>query len=184
MADPVDKTVVVGDDSDKKVSYESHSKLLGEKKKTQAENEELKTKLADYEQAKLAADGKLQAANDNLKKTLAESKLKNETLAKTVTDKVLFQQFAREAEKLGCLDVKLAYSAIDLKDVDVTTDLELDTKKLQEKIAALSKDKGFLFKKSAQETKDLNLNVVNGLEANNLSDLTEAQLKALLAKAK
>lgn len=167
------------------VSHDTFSKVLSEKKKTQVENQELKNKLQVYEQEKLETDGKLKEANENLKKTLAESKQKNADLAKTVTNKVLFQQFAREAEKLGCVDVKLAYSAVNLDDVDVTEELELDTKKLQEKLSNLSKEKAFLFNKQIKETKDLNVKVTDGdgSKSKDLSELDEKQLKALLSKA-
>ena len=143
-----------------------------------------RSKLADYEQKQLEADGKLKEANENLKKQLETSKTEKAALAKTVTDKVIYQQFAREAEKLGCVDVKMAYGAVDLADVDVTQDLELDTKKLQEKLADLAKNKSFLFGKKTPAPKDLNVSVTEGQKSKSLSELSENELKALLVNAK
>lgn len=156
------------------VSYDSFTKALNEKKKAQSEATELKARLDQYEQEKLETDGKLKEALDNSKKLNEQLKSEKATLAKTVTDKVLFSQFAREAEKLGCQDVKLAYSACDLSDVDVTQDLELDQKKLAEKLSSLAKDKSFLFKKDFKMPNDLTPG--GTITSKPLSELTNAEL--------
>lgn len=156
------------------VSYDSFTKALNEKKKAQSEAAELKAKLDQYEQEKLENDGKLTEALANSKKLNEALKLEKATLAKTVTDKVLYAQFASAAEKLGCQDVKLAYSAVDLSDVDVTQDLELDQKKLQEKLSTLAKEKSFLFKTNFKMPADMTPGT--NLHQKPLSELTDAEI--------
>lgn len=166
------------------VSHETYQKVLNEKKKRDSELAEYRTKLEQYEQEKLEADGKLKEANENLKKLLESAKNEKTELAKKVSDRVLFQQFAREAEKLGCVDVKMAYSALDISDVDVSADLEFDTKKLNEKLNNLAKEKSFLFKSDFKKPNDINPKVVNGNDKVDLSSLNQDQLKNLLKNAK
>ena len=131
-----DKNVSGGNDKDQnsggkdQVSHETYVKVLNEKKNRDKENAELKQRLEQIEQEKLESDGKIKEANENLKKLLENAKNEKTQLAKKVSERVLFQQFAREAEKLGCVDVKLAYGAADLSSIDVSEDLEFDSKKL------------------------------------------------------
>lgn len=174
-----------GNDQEKKtVAYESHKKLLDEKKKRDAELSEVRGKLELYEQEKLEAEGKVKELNENLKKALGTAKQEKAELAKTVTNKVLFQQFAREAEKLGCLNVKMAYSAVDLSDIDVSQDLELDEVKLKEKLSVFAKENGFLFQNGYKKPNDLNPKVVDGKGSVDLSEMKIDDLKKLLKNAK
>lgn len=167
------------------VSHETYQKVLNEKKKRDNEVSEYKSKLEQYEQEKLEADGKLKEANENLKKLLDSAKNEKTELAKKVSDRVLFQQFAREAEKLGCVDVKMAYSALDISDVDVSADLEFDVKKLNEKLNGLAKEKSFLFKSDFKKPNDINPKVIGGADdKSDLSSLNRDQLKNLLKSAK
>lgn len=174
--DPVDQS------EKKTVSYDSFQKLLGEKKKTQQAMEELNQRLEQYEQEKLEAEGKLKESNENLKALLAKSKLREKELAQTVQSKVIRRQFLSEAEKLGCLDADLAFQALDLSDIDVNDEFELDQAKLTEKLTDLTKNKSYLFKKEVQTPNHVTPS--NGGGAVNLSDLSDAELKSLLSKAK
>lgn len=174
-----------GDNQEKKtVAYESHKKLLDEKKKGDAKLADAMGKLEQLEQANLEADGKLKELNENLKKALGTAKQEKAELAKTVTNKVLFQQFAREAEKLGCLNVKMAYSAVDLSDIDVSQDLELDEIKLKDKLSGFAKENGFLFQNGYKKPNDMNPKVINDKGSVDLADLPMTDLKNLLRNAK
>lgn len=164
--------------AEKSVSYESHKKLLDEKKRVQKEHEELRARLDQYEQDKLEAEGKLKELNEKLKTQLSKSNEEKAALAKTVQEKVIKSQFARKAQELGCVDINLAYQAIDLSDVDVTNDLELDETKLTEKLNTLTKEKHFLFKKEVSQPNDLIPNSQKPIT--DMSKLSEDQLIQLI----
>ena len=180
-ANPVDEQPNNPVDEGKKqtVSYESHQKLLNEKKQLQKNFESINSRLEQYETEKLEAEGKIKELNEKLKldkKALIE---KTQNLTKTVQDKVLYSQFATKATALGCQDVKLAYQAIDLSDVDVTSDLEFDSVKLDEKLSSLTKEKPFLFKSQVQTPNNLIPSNNKGLPSD-LSKLSNSDLEKLI----
>ncbi len=141
----------------------------------QKQAEELKTRMEQYEQDKLESEGKIKESNENLKKLLAQSKEEKAKLAQTVQSKVLYSQFAREAEKLGCIDLKMAYGAIDLNDIEVTNDLEFDQEKLKEKLSVLTREKSFLFQKNVNMPNDMIPG--KGSSAKSLDKMTPEELK-------
>jgi hypothetical protein len=174
-----------GNDQEKKdsVAYESYQKLLAEKKKLQSEHLDAKTKLEEYEQAKLEAEGKLKEALDNAKQLNAKLKTDKLDLFKKVADKTIRSQVFRKAEKLGSNDLEMTMMALKLDDLEITEDFEFDEKKLDEKLQALTKEKPFLFKKDFQLAPDL-IPSGNASPTKALSDLSEAELKNLLRTAK
>lgn len=165
------------------VAYESYAKLLGEKKKLQQDHADTKSKLEEYESAKLEAEGKLKEANENLKKNLAESKQKQIDLFKKVADKGIKSQFYRKAEKLGCVDPELAMKAVSFEDLDITEDFEFDETKVDLKIQELTKSKPHLFKKDLKLPPDVtpgNSNLESKQFAEmNLKELQEAYKKLI-----
>lgn len=173
-----------GNDPDKKdsVSYDSHLKLLNEKKKTQQELADTKAKLEEYEQAKLEAEGKLREALENAKKSAASEKEKGLKIFKTASEKAIRSQFLRKAEALGCVDADMAMKACDFSALSLTEDFEFDDKELDVKIQELTKTKPYLFKKDFKLPPD----VIPGTETpagdKGLKDLKPEQLTNLLAK--
>jgi hypothetical protein len=149
-----------GNEPEKKdqVAYESYQKLLAEKKRLQSEHLEAKTKLEEYEQAKLEAEGKLKEALENAKQLNAKLKTEKVEIYKKVADKTVRSQFFRKAEKLGCNDPELAMKALKFDDLEITEDFEFDEKKLDEKLQALTKEKPFLFKKEVKLPDDITPN--------------------------
>jgi hypothetical protein len=183
---PGGKTPDASGEGDKQtVAYESFAKLLGEKKKLQQESAEIKSKLDEFESAKLEAEGKLKEANETLKKSLADAKLKQVELFKKVSEKGVKSQFFRKAEKLGCVDPDLAMKATDFSDLDITEDFEFDETKLDEKLNQLTKNKPHLFKKQVQLPPDYTPSNANpdGKQFKDMSlkELQE-QYKKLLSK--
>lgn len=146
-----------GDEPEKKdsVSYESYQKLLSEKKKFQSETLQARSKLEEYEQAKLELDGKLKEALENAKQLNVKLKTEKMEMFKKVADKTVRSQFFRKAEKLGCNDPELAMKAMNFEDLEITEDFEFDEKKLEEKLQALTKEKPFLFKKDIKLPGDI-----------------------------
>lgn len=160
------------------VSYDSFSKLLGEKKKLQSDAESLRAKLAEIEQGKLEAEGKVKEALENQKKMTEQYKSKNVEIIKTVSNKAVKSQFLREAEKLGCIDSELAMKACTFDDLEITDDFEFDNQKLIGKIQELTKTKPHLFKKDFKMPDNMNPN--NKKESKtNLAGKTPEELIAL-----
>jgi hypothetical protein len=167
----------------KSVSYESHQKLLSETKKEREEKRLLQTKLDDYEQAKLEAEGKLKEALDNQKKLTEKFKTDNVEIIKRVGSKAAKSQFAREAEKLGCIDVEAAFQLTDFSDLEMDAEFEYDQKKLIEKIQEQTKSKAYFYKKDFTLAKDL-IPSSGSAPSKDLSQLSEVELKELLRTAK
>jgi predicted porin len=90
--------------------------------------------------------------------------------------------FAREADKLGCLDADMAYLACNFDDIDVTDDFEYSRDAIAKKVQEISKAKSYLFKKDARPM--TNFNPTNQSGSLDLSNATDAELKQLLANAK
>jgi hypothetical protein len=165
------------------VAYESYSKVLSEKKKTQEKLSEAQSRLEEYEQAKLEAEGKLKEALENQKKLTEKFKNDNVEIIKRVGSKAAKSQFTREIEKLGCVDAEAAFQLTDFSDLEMDAEFEYDSKKLQDKIQGLTKSRAYLFKKDFKLPNDLNPS--NGqMPTKNLSDLSENEIKELLKQAK
>jgi hypothetical protein len=165
------------------VSHESFSKVLGEKKKAQEKLNELQSRLDEYEQAKLEAEGKLKEALDNQKKLTEKFKNDNVEIIKKVGGKAAKSQFTREVEKLGCIDAEAAFHLTDFSDLEMDADFEYDNKKLVEKIQGLTKSKGYLFKKDFRLPGDVTPSQ-SGIPSKGLGEMTTDQLKELLKTAK
>lgn len=150
-------TPASGDEQGKKdsVAYETYQKLLAEKKKLQTETQEIKTKLDEYEQGKLEAEGKLKEALENAKQLNTKLKTDKVELFKKVADKAIRSQFFRKAEKLGCHDPEVAMKALSFDDLEITEDFEFDENKLEEKLQVLTKEKPYLFKKDVKLPADV-----------------------------
>jgi len=88
------------------VSYDSHRKLLGEKKAIQTELHELRAADELRKQEKLQANGKQDEVILALRKELADK----DANYKTTTDKVAFDKFEAQcvlkAKELGCSDTE------------------------------------------------------------------------------
>jgi multidrug efflux pump subunit AcrA (membrane-fusion protein) len=174
-----------GAETEKKdsVSYDSYSKLLGEKKKLQTEAENMRGKLAEIEQAKLEAEGKVKEALENQKKLTEQYKNKNLEIVKTVSNKAVRSQFFREAEKLGCVDADIAMKAVTFEDLEITDDFEFDNQKLVGKIQELTKSKPYLFKKDFKLPEDVVPNSQNN-KSGSLDDLSIEQLSKMFKELK
>jgi len=162
------------------VSRESYSKLLKEKQNYQKANEEAAAKLADYEQGKLEAEGKLKEALDNQKKMTLDSQSQYKTLFQQVASKTMKQQFMRKAESLGCIDPDLAYLATDFSDIEISKELEFDEQKLSEKIENLAKQKPVLFRKDVKLPNDLTPSSGASSTKQSLKKMTDEELKQLI----
>lgn len=170
------------DDKNKQhVSYDSHQKLLGEKKKLQQSYDEMKQRFDSLENERLEKEGKYKEQNEALKKANEELKSKFNNYSKTVSEKVIKAQFAREAEKLGCVDADLAFMVCNIDDLELNGDLEFDGKVLNQKIQGIMKDKPHLFSKNVTGPKDKS---PNGKFQETTEDLSKMSSAEILERAK
>lgn len=165
------------------VSYDSYSKLLGEKKKMQEKLGELQAYKDQLEQEKLQAEGQWKELAEKNKKLAEDFKAKNLNIIKSVSEKAVRSQFFREAEKLGCVDADLAFKALSFEDLEITEDFEFDNQKLVGKIQELTKAKPHLFKKDFKLPPDQIPNN-SAISTKPLSELSEQEIKELLKRAK
>jgi hypothetical protein len=169
----------------KQVSYDSYSKVLGEKKKIQSDMEGMRTKLAEYEQAKLEAEGNLKQALENQKKLTLDSQNQLKEVFSHVTNKVLKQKVYSEAEKIGCVDPETLYKILDFEGVEFTKEFDLVNETvLSNKIQELAKNKPFMFKKDVKMPNDLTPgNQGNVIPQKPISKMSAAEQRALLIQA-
>lgn len=167
----------------KSVSYESHSKLLGEKKKLQKDYEDMKARLDAIENEKLEKEGDFKKHNETLKSQLKEQKEKFGQFSKKVSERVIKTQFAREAEKLGCVDADTAFKVCDIQDIELDDNFEFDSKSLSEKLQGLMKEKPFLFNKDVSKPRD-QVPSNKGPGGKDFSQMSTEELYKELAKIK
>lgn len=183
-----DKTLAGGIETSKENNYPKHfvDKILGEKKKTVAENEELKKKLAEIESEKLQAQGKDKELAEKYKKDLqtTEQKLKSATLQYAQT--IMFSAIKAEAVKQGCVDAEALIKLADLSSLDVDTEtFTVSPEGLTTMISQMAAEKAYLFKNKVAGVKD----AVPGsavdkpmkMDAKNLSKMKASDLQKVLA---
>lgn len=134
------------DDKKNSVSYDSFQKVLGEKKTMQKTVDEMKLKLAEYEEKALSQETDLKKQNELLQKKLKETNDKALSSVKMFNEKVVKSKFQAEAAKLGCLNADLAYKAIDLTNIEIGENFELDSDSIKTAIEGFAKANPYLFK--------------------------------------
>jgi hypothetical protein len=165
------------------VSYDSFSKLLGEKKKLQQEMLETKARLDQYEQEKLEHEGKLKEALENAKKSAQSERDRGLKTFKAASELLVKNQINSLASQYGCIDNEILVKALDFEDLEITEDLQFDSEKLKFKIEDLTKKKPYLFKKDFKLPQDVTPS--NGqIPSKPLHELSEAEIKQLLKTAK
>lgn len=165
------------------VSYESHQKLLSEKKKMQDRLAEFESKFKSIEEEKLEAQGKLKELNDNLKKQLAEKDQKLKSVFNEFAHKTVKSKFETEASKLGCIKPDALYKLVDLSAVEITDDFGLNDEQFKQVMVEAQKEHSYLFKKDVGGVKDAAPTTKNtGSNGQiNVKDLKHEDLKKLLA---
>lgn len=144
-----------GVEDQKQVSYDSYSKVLGEKKKMQSQYEQAQARIAELEQGSLEADGKIKEAYELQKKQTEQVKTQFGELYSHVTNKVLKQKVYGEVEKYGGLDPETVYKIMDFEGIEFTKEFDLvDETILTKKIQEIAKNKPFLFKKDVKAPND------------------------------
>lgn len=138
---------------DNAVSYDSHRKLLSEKKKLQVQMEEMQSHLQSLTDEKLQADGKKDELIDSLKKkaTTTEDKLKK--AVSYFANRAVTGALREEAIKAGCVSVDDLIKLSDLSLIDVTEDFEINVDQVKHLVEEAKKSRGYLFQGKAPSVK-------------------------------
>lgn len=140
----------------KTVSYDSYTKLLGEKKSKDAKLNELQSRLDAVENERLSEQGKYKELNSKL---MEEKKLIAENFGKKFKEiglTISKQQFAMEAAKLGCVNTDDAFALFDLNKYELGDDFRIKDDELKAALSEMQRTKSYLFRGNAQAPRDLN----------------------------
>lgn len=167
------------------VAYETHRKLLGEKKKQQSELSELRETLQKLEQDKLLSEGKKDELIVALRKQNTEEKEGRITDQNNFAKSSIIGKFEAMAKEAGCTDPDLLMSAIDIDDLQdaLNDDYSLDLAKVQKVIEDAKTRKPVLFQKQVGKIRDGVPNAISPQAKQNLDDMSQDELMNL-AKAK
>jgi hypothetical protein len=136
------------------VSYDSHKKLLGEKKKIQAAHEEALKRLQSLEQEKLEAEGKKDELLSNYRKQIEELEGKYKSAVGNFAFSSVSGKFTEEALKQGCVDTEILLAVADLKSLDYDDNFQPDLSQIKMMVEEFKKNKPHLFQKAAPNVKD------------------------------
>lgn len=165
-----------------KVSFQTYSKLLSEKKKRDQEVAEYKAQIEAIAQKELESQGKFKEINDSLKKQLAEKDLKIKNMVKDFGGRTLKTNLELEAKNMGCLDTELLFGAIDLSSVDIGENFDFNQDQLKSVLSDFQKKKPLLFKKDVIPAKDATPNSSKSMNGNlDVSKMSHDDLKKMLA---
>lgn len=113
--DPVDQDPKVSD----KIPYDTHKKLLNEKRNLATKYEETARKLKEYEDKRLEETGEQSKLIESLRSQLKEKDSKLEKVVGNFAHVSLEEKLRAEAVKHGCVDVDLFLKAADKSAVQV-----------------------------------------------------------------
>lgn len=171
------------------VAYETYRKSVQQEKAARQKLQEAESKLKAVEAEKMEAQGKKDELIEFLKKENSEMKqMQSETEAKRIHEKVN-SQVQKSALEMGCVDVDLVKSLIDVSDLDVDANAHVNGDSLALALDRLKRNKPYLFSGNKAAVVDAPpASSSQGLtpEKKNYSQLSDAdarkQLESELAK--
>lgn len=181
ISDVKDQNLEQDSKKEDKVSYETHRRLLGEKKKMQAEFEAMKSELDKKHQAEMEQKGEEKKLIDALRKQLAEKDKALIDVKTNYTFRSLESSLMAEAVKQGCVDTELLLKAIDINSIEINDDLSINQDDLKRAISDVAAKKPILFKKKVGEVKD-GVPRVNKDDLNNKVDFSKLPLAEKIKK--
>lgn len=170
-----------GDDKKDVVAYETHRRLLGEKKAEQERRKELEQKLDLLSNEKLAAEGKKDELISNLQSKVSElTKVAHEKDVKYGYSKL--QASVREkALKHGCKDPSAYLKLVDSKELETVAmddDYNVDGETVEQLIERTKSKFDYLFGKSAPKVDDATPS--NKIKKKTLGDMSMDEKMKLL----
>lgn len=184
-----DQTDVVSDDIENqkkiedKVAHSTYLKVLGEKKRLQAQYQEMQSKLDEAEKAKLEHEGKKDELITQLKSQIDAEKKRAAEVQKSSAMRVINMQVQAAAKDAGCVNPKALMKLASFDEVDFTDDLDLSEESVKKIISDAQKEHSYLFQKQVAQIKDAtpgsNLKMLSG--AQDLTKMKPSDLKNMLA---
>ena len=176
-----------GQDAQDSVSYQSHAKLLAEKKAVQAKLQQEREAREKMEQARLEEQGKLSELVESLKTENARLKQQNTDVVGNFAYKSVRSQLMTEAAKVGCLNPNALAKLVDLDSFDVDTEtFEASSDQMKAQIEVVRKENPWLFGKTSPAVNNSNPSV-NASQTKQkmkpLKEMSQDDLLAGLAKA-
>lgn len=130
------------------VSYQTHRRLLAEKKKAQARLMELEERASRLEQEKLEAEGSKDQLIEKLKTQLAEKDKKYKSAIGNYAFTSVRSQIEAEASKVGCVDTEALTRLVDLDTLDVDDEtFRADQEQVKMLIDEVKQKRPYLFSK-------------------------------------
>lgn len=124
------------------VAYETHKKLLAEKKKVQARFDELESRFNRINEEKLQSEGKKDELLEAYKKRIAEMEGKvNDFAYSSVSSAVRLK-----AQEMGCVDPDAIVTHLDLSTLSVGDGFSVDADEVKTMLEAEKKNKPYFFK--------------------------------------
>ena len=170
--------VVQGKDS---VSYETHRKLLAEKKKIAEQFNSLSEELNKLKEEKLMAEGNKEELINSLKKSLEEERANRKKESAAYAYKTISAQVEREALKMGCVDTEALIRLADLTSLEVGDDFSLDKEQVRAMLEKTKEERSWLFSKPAPNVQT-GVPAKPDVSAKGLSDLSLDEKVRMLSK--
>ena len=151
------------------VAYDTHRKLLGEKKTMQAALAEAQARLETLEQDKLSADGKKDELIQKLQKGVSEKEEKLKKVVGAFQYRTVSNKFMEEAKAAGCISPEDLKALADLStvEVDVDNDFAVSKESVTSIIEDLKKRVPFFFNKGS-------VNILDKTPNNNIDTKQES----------
>jgi len=166
-----------------KVDYESFKRAVDEKKRMQAERDELNDKVKKYEDDKLEADGNKDQIIQNLRKELAEKSNKLKSVETSTTWEKIENQIQSAALKAGCKNPEKLMRLLDdgdIKSLEVDKKIKIHPDDLNRLIDKAKSENDFMFGKGTVRISDGQ--PTNEVKQKGLKDLSESEKKELRKK--
>lgn len=171
----------VDDASSNSVKYESYLREKRRAQNWQSKSEELETKLAEFEQRALAAEGDKDKLIETLKKQNEELSTKNKAVVGSFAYKALTSQIVAEATKAGCIDTDALVQLMDVKGFEVDPEtFNTDSDALKAALEEQKKARPYLFSKAGPKINN-SLPTAGGVEKKkSIGEMTPEEQAALI----
>lgn len=169
--------------ADDKVDYVSFKRAVDEKKRLQAEKEELAAKVKSYEEQKLESEGNKDQIIQNLRKELQETATQLKSVKTSTTWEKIENQIQSAALKSGCKNpekLMLLLNSDDIKGLEVDDKVKIHPDDLNRLIDKAKEENEFLFGGGHVRVSDGQ--PTGQIKQKTLKDLTQDEKKALRSK--
>jgi len=170
---------------DKTVSYESHRKLLGEKKAAQDRLRELEAFKASVEEAKAIEEGNHTKVIESLREQLAKEKEEKGKITKTVAYEKFSSQVGKVAKELGCVDEATLMMFMDKeRQASIQLDDKLNANKddLLRVVNEIKEQKPFLFGSQTVNHTPVTMGGFKKPVEKTIADMSKEEIKAMARK--